>query len=958
MKMKNWFQKLSAFFLLMTMMLSIVQPGLVDSVSARAVADDGVVYDPLTGGLAFVGSQPGAVKASPLADAFAQAPAQNATAFVGTYMKQLGLKNIESDLVVSKTFTEPKGRSSVRYEQRYQGIPVFGSQVIVNTDARGAMLSLTAKTSPNLNIEITPVLTEDEAVAAAVEAIAKYNNLEAHKLTASKPSLQIYDARLLNPIGAVPRLVWNLTVSAMMDGVNEVVLVDANNAAIALHYNQVDVAAAITAKESVEDQTHESAQVLGVPLISIYNLHHAAPNPNTSAGWPGTLVCNQSSKAACDGVGGDDLDAVNAYKNAADAYNFMKNYLKIDSFNNAGVATQASIHYGTGYKKNFWLTSRRSTVYGDGYAGADDMAGHAIGFGLLEFSSASTALTLAYQPGAIAESLSDMWGEFIDQTNGRGTDTAAVKWLMGENWPDGVQRNMKNPAAAPYNDPDKMTSPNFYLGDDNTVGIYINAGVNNKAVYLMTDGGTFNGRTITGLGIAKVARIYYEVEKYLLSPSSTYFDLYYAVKQACHNLVGKSSGIFAQDCDQVRNALDAVEMNLTRSATIYPVAKFCPTGISKGKPTLFADSFESGLAKWTTTNVPSPTDVWKVVARSATNGFNHFEGPEPGKVSMAAAQTTNAVLIPGGYKVYLFFEHWFNFESLGASYHDGGLLYYTIDNGATWKNASTLFATGQNYNGTIASGFGNPVQGQKAFVGFVRSYVSTNYDLTSLAGKQVKFRWVMASDNAVSGSGWYIDNIQIYRCVALPGIPAQVSPAANALQTTFTPTLDWSNVTPDLDHYVVQVATDTAFKVIVYQATTTTTSVHKLTKALAANKKYYWRVRAYNAGNDAKAWSTVRAFRTALAPPVLQSPINANIAGSVRPIFNWTDVPGATGYTIQVSPVSTFASLAINATISTATSTYRHPTNLTAAKMYYWRVRTNGINGPSAWSIMKGFKTP
>src|SRR5678815_5047966 len=67
-------------------------------------------------------------------------------------------------------------------------------------------------------------------------------------------------------------------------------------------------------------------------------------------------------------------------------------------------------------------------------------------------------------------------------------------------------------------------------------GVHTNSGVNNKAVYLMVDGGTFDTRTITGLGWDKVAAIYYEANTNLLTSGSDYSDLYYAIQQACANL--------------------------------------------------------------------------------------------------------------------------------------------------------------------------------------------------------------------------------------------------------------------------------------------------------------------------------------------------------------------------------------------------------------------------------------
>src|SRR4029077_1103487 len=91
--------------------------------------------------------------------------------------------------------------------------------------------------------------------------------------------------------------------------------------------------------------------------------------------------------------------------------------------------------------------------------------------------------------------------------------------------------------------------------------VHTNSGVNNKAAYLMVDGGSFNGQTITGVGIPKVAKIYYGVQTQLLTPAADYGDLYDALYQGCNNLVG-TSGITSADCQEVRKATLAVEMNL------------------------------------------------------------------------------------------------------------------------------------------------------------------------------------------------------------------------------------------------------------------------------------------------------------------------------------------------------------------------------------------------------------
>ena len=107
----------------------------------------------------------------------------------------------------------------------------------------------------------------------------------------------------------------------------------------------------------------------------------------------------------------------------------------------------------------FWNSERQQMIYGDRIM-ADDVVGRA-DHGVTDHES---KLFYYYQSGAINESFSDVWGEFIDLTNGSGTD-AAVRWKVGEDLPDGLfspggeVRNMKNPLA--FGDPDRMRSLNY-----------------------------------------------------------------------------------------------------------------------------------------------------------------------------------------------------------------------------------------------------------------------------------------------------------------------------------------------------------------------------------------------------------------------------------------------------------------------------------------------------------------
>ncbi|MEW6239330.1 MAG: glycoside hydrolase domain-containing protein [Chloroflexota bacterium] len=184
-----------------------------------------------------------------------------------------------------------------------------------------------------------------------------------------------------------------------------------------------------------------------------------------------------------------------------------------------------------------------------------------------------------------------------------------------------------------------------------------------------------------------------------------------------------------------------------------------------------------------------------------------------------------------------------------------------------------------------------------------------------------------------------------------PGIPVLLSPGSNALVTDYTPRLDWRDVTlplgTTLDHYQVQVASDLAFTAILYDEVVVL-SEFTIPVELPPNAKYYWQVRAYNTLGQYSAWSAKRAFRAAILPPSLVSPLDATALLDRRPAFDWTDAEGASGYTLQVSRYANFSS--VLKTVTYTTSAYTMTADLPANTVLYWRVRANGANGPSLWS--------
>ncbi len=662
---------------------------------------------------------------------------------LNTYGAMFGLRNPASELIQKSLKTTDNGRSVVRYQQNYNGVPVIGGEMIVNLSPNNGLLSINGEIAPKLTLTTQATISAQQASDAALNAVAKWYQTSPSTLNASTPVLSVYDPQLIGPDTFPASLVWRVEVSSTtQQPIRELVLIDAQRGNISLHFNQIDTA--------LSRATYDATGV------------------TSSVGLPGSFLCDEVTDPTCSGSG--IADAVNAHLFAKDTYDYYLAIHTRDSIDNAGMVLTSSVNYNGSdvtCPNAFWNGTQM--VYCAGLV-VDDVVAHELTHGVTENTS---NLFYYYQSGAINESFSDLWGEFVDLSNTSGSDTAADRWLMGEDinvsGMVGAIRSMKNPPL--FGNPDKMTSP-YYEYDLNFLdngGVHYNSGINNKAVYLMVDGDSFNGQRVTGLGITKVAKIYYEVQTNLLTSGSDYLDLYNALYQGCQNLVG-TAGITSTDCTQVRNATRAVEMNANTRNNYHPEASVCPGSLAPISNPFF-DDLESGLANWTLTNAVGGTD-W--VAWNATWGPTYgpyaVSGVESlfgNNVAIVSDQRAAISFTVPSKNPFLHFKHAFDFESGW----DGGVLEYSLDGGSTWTDATSLITAGKRYNDVLPSAvFGNPLAGRAAFSGSSHGYVSTRVNLGSMKGKTVQFRWRVGTDNGIAGLlGWFLDDVGVYSCPTTEG---------------------------------------------------------------------------------------------------------------------------------------------------------------------------------------------
>lgn len=649
------------------------------------------------------------------------------------FAPRLGIQNPQQQLVVTQNRSRTDQGQTIRYQQTYQGIPIIAAEMVANTTSTEQLVSFSGETASISLKNTQPLITAQQAQQSALATIAKWYQRDIAALQASHPELMIYDPALLGPGDGPQRLVWQLEVSpAGIADFRQYMLVDAHSGALALHFDQVDHA-----------------------------LNRATYTTNNTTSLPGTLLCNEVD-TNCNG----DSDADFAHNYAADTYNFYLNHHARDSFDDKGAQIISSVHYPITATMNqpnaFWNGSQ--IVYTNGMSAGDDVVAHELTHAV---TNSTSKLFYYYQSGAINESLSDVWGEFVDQTNNRGNDSAGVRWLIGEDLFIGTIRNMQNPPA--YGNPDRMTSGLYWTDSQDNGGVHINSGINNKAAYLMVDGGSFNGQTVTGIGLNKTAAIYYEAQTAYLTSGSDYLDLYHALNQSCQNQIG-SNGITAEDCTSVDKALLAVEMNQRPAANFSPRADLCPAGMVVSN-TLFNDSIETGLGNWNITNLLGST-AWLQDFGFASSGTYMIFSPTPATAADSVLTLNNAIAIPNNSQYYLHFNHAYDFESNGGLYYDGGVIEYSTDGGSNWSDAGSLIDAGRTYTGALASG--NPLVGRMAFSDVSHGYNSTRLNLASLSGNNFLFRFRHTADDGTNNLGWVIDDIRVYSCTA------NTAPQANA----------------------------------------------------------------------------------------------------------------------------------------------------------------------------------
>lgn len=425
-----------------------------------------------------------------------------AAKFLSSHGQLFGIAKPTDQLKLIDSSKDELGFEHFKYQQVYNGLPVFGQQVIVHAQD-DVVKSVDGRLTPNVNIDATPKLKTDELMKSITGKIAP-KLAKNEQLQQNANELGIYTTN-----DGKPHLAYQLDVDAQgaMDGERWRYYVDAQNGKVLDHWG----------------------------------LNETAINRETYDGKNGSSRPGKLARKEGDGPVADQ-HINKAHDNSGAVYDYFKENFNRDSIDDKGMKLTSTVHYGNKYNNAYW--DGKQMTYGDGdgkmftpFGDAADVVGHEMTHGVTERTA---GLRYYAQSGALNESWSDVFGNLIErwdhQRKNPGAPDRDPGYLVGEDifTPDtkgDALRSMSAPGTGYPGDPQPAKMKDYKNTSSDNGGVHINSGIPNKAAYNIA-------KTI---GDDKLGKIWYRAQTKYLTSNSQFIDAANVTTQAAIDLYGATS---------------------------------------------------------------------------------------------------------------------------------------------------------------------------------------------------------------------------------------------------------------------------------------------------------------------------------------------------------------------------------------------------------------------------------
>ncbi|SED20425.1 M4 family metallopeptidase [Streptomyces sp. PAN_FS17] len=458
-------------------------------------------------------------KVIPGAEAVKLSPAQraelirDANATKADTAKELGL-GAKEKLVVRDVVKDGNGTVHTRYERTYDGLPVLGGDLVVETTKSGA----TKDVVKAIRAAIKPATT----TAAVPAAKAEKQALAAAKAEDAKsPDVNKAPRKVIWAANGKPTLAYETVVGGLQDDgtPNELhVITDAATGAKLYEYQAIETGTGNT--------MYSGTVTLGTTQSgSTYNLtdgargNHKTYNLNRGTSGTGTLFSGPDDVWGNGAASNLETAGADAHYGAALTWDYYKNVHGRSGIRGDGVGAYSRVHYGNNYVNAFWSDSCFCMTYGDGSGNANpltsiDVAGHEMTHGV---TSNTAGLVYSGESGGLNEATSDIFGSTVEFYANNSSDVG--DYLIGEeiniNGDGTPLRYMDKPSK------DGASKDAWYSGIG-SIDVHYSSGPANHFFYLLSEGSgtkTINGVTynsptsdglpVTGIGRDKAEKIWF-----------------------------------------------------------------------------------------------------------------------------------------------------------------------------------------------------------------------------------------------------------------------------------------------------------------------------------------------------------------------------------------------------------------------------------------------------------------
>lgn len=462
--------------------------------------------------------------------------------------------------IVGEEKDADSGTTHVKLVEKHNNIPVYGSDQTVTLDKENNVKAFFGQVIPNLdnkNIPASASISAEQAETIAKanieKEIGKVKNYDGVKkdLYVYEKDGQYYLAYLVKASVSKPAPgYWHY-------------FVDATNGNVIEKYNAVDnitgfgygVLGARQSFEIAQDtktgafNLFDGTRGQGVHTFDAENMNEDWFNLFSQIlGYTGEEIASKSKFF-------EDKAAVDAHVNAGKVYDYYKKTFNRNSFDDKGAKLISAVHVGESWNNAAW--NGVQMMYGDGdgktfipLSAGLDVIGHELTHAVTEHTA---NLVYKNESGALNESISDIMGVMVEK---KSWDLGADIYTPGK--PGDALRSLKDPASIPNPLKPGEGYPDHYnkryTGTADNGGVHINSSINNKAAYLVSEGGTHYNVKVTGVGREATEKIYYRALTKYLTANSDFKMMRQAALQSAEDLYGKNS----KAVQAVTKAYDAV----------------------------------------------------------------------------------------------------------------------------------------------------------------------------------------------------------------------------------------------------------------------------------------------------------------------------------------------------------------------------------------------------------------